>query len=351
MPNVPNTTSNGLILTSVGDGTNASRWQAGTASSGSGITQLTGDVTAGPGSGSVASTVAQLQGTTLSASGSYAPTAGQVLAYSTAIANQWLPMGGTPTAGSQLYWNGVAWTSSVAPTANAQFLIWNSSTSTWVPKSMSQDVSITNAGVTNVDKLQNTTLSVSSSYAPSNGQILAYGTAVTPQWNPMGGTPTTGSVLWWNGIAWTSTTPTTGFLYWNGSTYSYTTAGGGTTNQAWAVTNQNPGLTLNASTLYTPSGWTITASGFSNYLVQISCTVRMTTATAGTCSIGIQVGGSLFGATSGVTYGGLNAQSVTVTGSYLLSSVSGTQVIQGQVTSGASAGLFYNGNMTVIGIS
>jgi len=125
----------------------------------------------------------------------------------------------------------------------------------------------------------------------------------------------------------------------------------GITNQAWAVTNANANTSMSASTTYTPSAWTITASGFSNYLVQISCTVRMTTATAGTCSIGIQVNGSLFGATSGTTYGALNAQSVTVNGSYLLSSVSGTQVIQGQVTPGASTGVFFNGNMTVIGIS
>ena len=121
--------------------------------------------------------------------------------------------------------------------------------------------------------------------------------------------------------------------------------------QAWAVTNANANTSMSASTTYTPSAWTITASGFSNYLVQISCTVRMTAATAGTCSIGIQVGGSLYGATSGTTYGAINAQSVTVTGSYLLSSVSGTQVIQGQVTPGASTGVFFNGNMTVIGIS
>ena len=64
MANVPNTSTSGQVLTSVGDGTNASRW--GTVSGGgSGITQLTGDVTAGPGSGSQAATVVKINGTAL----------------------------------------------------------------------------------------------------------------------------------------------------------------------------------------------------------------------------------------------------------------------------------------------
>lgn len=149
---------------------------------------------------------------------------------------------------------------------------------------------------------------------------------------PVTAAPTTiGQVLVWNGTAWVE--------------------GSGPINKAWAVTNANANTSMSANTTYTPSAWTVTASGYSNYLVQISCTVRMTAATAGTCSIGIRVGGSLYGATSGTTYGAINAQSVTVNGTYLLSSVSGTQVIQGQVTPGASAGVFFNGNMSVIGIS
>jgi hypothetical protein len=147
---------------------------------------------------------------------------------------------------------------------------------------------------------------------------------------PVTAAPTTiGQVLVWDGTNWVA----------------------GKASQAWAVTNANANTSMSASATYTPSAWTITASGFSNYLVHISCTVRMTAATAGTCSIGIRVGGSLYGATSGTTYGAINAQSVTVNGTYLLSSVSGTQVIQGQVTPGNSAGVFFNGNMSVIGIS
>ena len=353
MANVPNTTTSGQVLTSVGDGSNASKWGTVTSGGGggSGITQLTGDVTAGPGSGSVASTLAQIQGITLNASGGSAPTTGSLLGYTNIISPSWNPMGGSPTAGSMLTFSGIAWGSTPAPSVDAQILVWNNSTSSWVPKSLSQDVSITNAGVATVDSLQGTTLTASGVSAPSVGSILGYTNIISPQWNPMGGTPSTGSVLWFNGIAWGSTSPSVGYLYWNGSAYTYGSTSGGITNQAWAVTNANANTSMSASTTYTPSAWTVTASGFSNYLVQISCTVRMTAATAGTCSIGIQVGGSLYGATSGTTYGALNAQSVTVNGSYLLSSVSGSQVIQGQVNPGNSTGVFFNGNMTVIGIS
>ena len=77
----------------------------------------------------------------------------------------------------------------------------------------------------------------------------------------------------------------------------------------------------------------------------------MTTATAGTLSIGIQANGVGSGATSGVTYGALSAQSVTAVGSYLLGPVSGSQIIQGTVTPGASTGVFYNGSMGIEGIS
>jgi len=168
--------------------------------------------------------------------------------------------------------------------------------------------------------------SQTTSFSTASGNATSLNTTAYP----VTAAPTTiGQVLIWDGTNWVA----------------------GKTSQAWAVTNANANTSMSAGTTYTPSAWTITASGFSNYLVQISCTVRMTTATAGTCSIGIRVGGSLYGATSGTTYGALNAQSVTVTGSYLLSSVSGTQVIQGQVTPGASAGVFFNGNMSVIGIS
>lgn len=67
-----------------------------TVAGGAGITALTGDVTAS-GSGSVAATVARLQGRSVA---STAPTDGQVLTYS-ASGSQWLPVtpgGGTPTS-------------------------------------------------------------------------------------------------------------------------------------------------------------------------------------------------------------------------------------------------------------
>jgi hypothetical protein len=310
-----------------------------------------------------------------------------------------------PTTNTFYVWNGSSWTlqtpgiakyinttaypvsSGATPSTAGQLMVWNGTA--W-SIALSSGYSSTGQMLYN-----DATYGWSGASGPGNNQYYVWSTAGSGSWTlktsgvatylntasyPVTATPTAvGQLLNWTGSAWAATTSggssNGSMLYWssiygwsttsgptaNGQYYAWNTAAGGSwdlttpassgANQAWAITNQNAGLALTAGTTYTPSAWTITASGFSNYLVQISCTVKMTTATAGTCSIGIQVGGSLFGGTSGITYGALNAQSVTVNGSYLLSSVSGSQVIQGQVAPGGSSGVFYNGNMTVIGIS
>ena len=95
MGNIPNTNTPNLVLQSVGNGSNDSRW--GTSSGGSGITQLTGDVTAGPGSGSVAAIVAKINGSPLGTT--TGATNGYVLTWNS-TSGTWVPAapaGGPPT--------------------------------------------------------------------------------------------------------------------------------------------------------------------------------------------------------------------------------------------------------------
>ena len=317
MANVPNTTTSGQVLTSVGDGSNASKWGTVTSGGGggSGITQLTGDVTAGPGSGSVASTLAQIQGITLNASGGSAPTTGSLLGYTNIISPSWNPMGGVPTAGSILTFSGAAWGSTPAPTADAQILIWNNTLTTpaWVNKSLSQDVTITNAGVSTVNSLQNFTLNASGSNAPLTGSILGYSTAFGgTQWLPMGGAtygPTTGSINWWNSIAWQNTSPAVGYLYWNGSAYSYTTPGGGGT----VISNDASGTPTLSTTAITV-GTSSTAiqnvgapSGFSTYFITYNFAQNNTAPTG----IGT-IYASLYDATSATYLNGSSGQPIGI---------------------------------------
>jgi hypothetical protein len=287
MGNIPNTNTPNLVLQSVGNGSNDSRW--GTSGGGSGITQLTGDVTAGPGSGSQAATVAKIQGKTVS---------------------------------------------TTAPT-DTQILIWNNSTSQWVPKTLSQDVTITNAGVATVAQLQGNTLSVSG--AVPTGAILTY-SGITNSWVGQATGATVGQVPTWNGSAWAATTP----------------SGGGTTNQAWAVTNKGPGASV-TTTPSTPTGWTIGTSavtGFSIYLITVTGTIRTTTAT--TVSVGLLINSGGVGTDAGVTVPA-NASGIATTvvcTNVVTSFGSGSSLtVSGTVYTSAGTGTFYNGNISVIGIA
>jgi hypothetical protein len=165
MGNIPNTNTPNLVLQSVGNGSNDSRW--GTSGGGSGITQLTGDVTAGPGSGSQAATVAKIQGKTVS---------------------------------------------TTAPT-DAQIFIWNSTTSQWVPQTINNDLSITNSGVATLTGINGK--AIPSSTASTGGEILYYNqTSNTWLYGGLQAgsvAPTVNQVLTWqSGSGWTAVTPTGG---------------------------------------------------------------------------------------------------------------------------------------------
>lgn len=97
--------TNGQVLTA-SNGTSAS-WQSPV-----GITQLTGDVTAGPGGGSQTATVTGIQAVTVSGT---APTTGQVLTATSATAANWQ----TPTGGGGLTQHTITYTSSTTFTAPA----------------------------------------------------------------------------------------------------------------------------------------------------------------------------------------------------------------------------------------
>jgi len=87
------------------------------------------------------------------------------------------------TSGQVLGWNGTAW----APTANGISTTLNNgniyvgnASNVATAVSPTGDVTITNAGVTSVDKLKGKTLSAT---APTNGQVLKYNTT-TSAWEP-----------------------------------------------------------------------------------------------------------------------------------------------------------------------
>ena len=252
MANVPNTTTSGQVLTSVGDGSNASKWGTVTSGGGSGITQLTGDVTAGPGSGSVASTVVALRGKTVSTS---------------------------------------------APT-DAQILIWNNTTSQWVPKTLSSDVTITNAGVATVAKIQG--MQVSAFTSPSNGSLM-YWSNLSNQWlftnmssTPGFGSIGNGSILYWDGGKYTFTPSPNGggngAVEWDDSAKKYIIAAvGGSTpnNDAWGANPQTTAVAIvstSATTVnqvnfnndtYTYSRFLVTWSGSQSNATSAAASVRV----------------------------------------------------------------------------
>ena len=109
-----------------------SLWEATTGAA-DGISAMTGDVT-GAGAGSVATSVIAIRGKAVSA---------------------------------------------MAP-SNAQILLFNSSTNTWVPQSISGDVTTTNLGASTVGQIQGIGIATTS---PTGGQVLIFNSS-TSKWNP-----------------------------------------------------------------------------------------------------------------------------------------------------------------------
>ena len=166
--------TSGYVLTSTGS---AIAWQAPD----TGITTLTGDVQAGPGSGSVSATVVGLQGNTVS---SGALVKGDFL-MATSTTN-WAARaltgdvsGSTSTAGllTVIALQGNAVSNNNPSSAN--ILMW--SASAWTPIAVSGDVAINSFGATTVLAIQGIACSGSN---PTGGQFFVANTAGT-QWEPV----------------------------------------------------------------------------------------------------------------------------------------------------------------------
>ena len=219
MGNIPNTNTPNLVLQSVGNGSNDSRW--GTSGGGSTLPTGTGTgqmiwwngtgwvVTITPTTGSylywngtawanaTAGDATSIDGYPVNVTG---VGNGDVLYWSNVGAvQQWLT-GPTPTGDGQLqYWNTASsghWSLSAAATATGQALVWNNSTLTWGPANITLAGDVTgSAGANTVVKIQNYPVSMA---GVGNGDVLYWSNVGTTQW-VTGPTPTAnGQTLIWN---------------------------------------------------------------------------------------------------------------------------------------------------------
>jgi len=276
MGNIPNTNTPNLVLQSVGNGSNDSRW--GTSGGGSTlptgtstgqmiwwngtawiVTSTTGLATNYVMTWNGTAWVPAAGGNTL---GGYAvnvstlnPTTdtGAMLTFnynSFTGLSQWVETYVPTGTGSMLFWNGTNWEStSTTGIATGNVLVWNNSTSKWVPGNITLAGDVTGAtGANTVVKIQNYPVNVTG--LTGSGSFMFYSTTGS-QFNFSNSPSATGSIMYWNGSTYVSTTPSgTGVLQWNSgsSTYSYVAVGGSTpNNDAWSANPQSTALPVGTS--------------------------------------------------------------------------------------------------------
>ena len=287
MGNIPNTNTPNLVLQSVGNGSNDSRW--GTSGGGSTLPTGTGTgqmiwwngtgwvVTITPTTGSylywngtawanaVAGDATSIDGYPVNVTG---VGNGDVLYWSNVGAvQQWLT-GPTPTGDGQLqYWNTASsghWSLSAAATATGQALVWNNSTLTWGPANITLAGDVTgSAGANTVVNIQNYPVNMT---GVGNGDLLYWSNVGTTQW-----------------LTGPSPTITGQYYSWNNSTGSWNLAtpsgGSAISNQGWTSTS------LVTSTLPITSAGKIVEvtgiTGFSSYLIGFNITATNGDATTG----------------------------------------------------------------------
>ena len=379
MGNIPNTNTPNLVLQSVGNGSNDSRW--GTSGGGSTLPTGTGTgqmiwwngtswvVTSTPATGKyfywngsawvggTAGDATSLAGYPVNVTG--LSTSGQMLF--------WTNLGGTgqwvttyvPTGtGSMLFWNGLSWEStSTTGIATGNVLVWNNSTSKWVPGNITLAGDVTGATSANtVVKIQNYPVNVTG--LTGSGSIMFYSTTGS-QFNFSGGASTTGSIMYWNGSSYVPTTPSsTGVLQWNSgsSTYSYVAVGGSTpNNDAWSANPQTSGVTVGTSPATINSVSFNTGSFvYSKFLVTFSMAQTGAVSASATLTVNIIEGtGSALVANYAVGQA-LTTSRNTYSGSVVyvpLSTVSTPSTMTLQCNWNTGSGLINYSTLSVVGIS
>ena len=379
MGNIPNTNTPNLVLQSVGNGSNDSRW--GTSGGGSTLPTGTGTgqmiwwngtswvVTSTPATGKyfywngsawvggTAGDATSLAGYPVNVTG--LSTSGQMLF--------WTNLGGTgqwvttyvPTGtGSMLFWNGLSWEStSTTGIATGNVLVWNNTTSKWVPGNLTLAGDVTgSSGANTVVKLQNYPVNVTG--LTGSGSIMFYSTTGS-QFNFSGGASTTGSIMYWNGSSYVPTTPSsTGVLQWNSgsSTYSYVSVGGSTpNNDAWSANPQTSGVTVGTSPATINSVSFNTGSFvYSKFLVTFSMAQTGAVSASATLTVNIIEGsGSALVANYAVGQA-LTTSRNTYSGSVVyvpLSTVSTPSTMTLQCNWNTGSGLINYSTLSVVGIS
>ena len=385
MGNIPNTTTNGLVLTSVGNGSNDSQWAV---FSGGGSTLPTGTSTGQMiwwnGTAWIVTSTTGLTtnyvmtwngtawvpaagGNTL---GGYAvnvsalnPTTdtGAMLTFnynSFTGLSQWVETYVPTGTGSMFFWNGTNWEStSTTGIATGNVLVWNNTTSKWVPGNLTLAGDVTgSSGANTVVKLQNYPVNVTG--LSGSGGFMYY-TSTGSQFVFSGSPTGAGSIMYWNGSGYVSTAPSsTGVLQWNSgsSTYSYVSVGGSTpNNDAWSANPQTSGVTVGTSPATINSVSFNTGSFvYSKFLVTFSMAQTGAVSASATLTVNIIEGsGSALVANYAVGQA-LTTSRNTYSGSVVyvpLSTVSTPSTMTLQCNWNTGSGLINYSTLSVVGIS